>query len=266
MRLAAHVSGIGLLGPGLDGWPQARAILAGESAYETRPTVLPAPSLLPPAERRRSGRVVKLVLAIAQEATTSAGVEALQLPSVFASSGADGYNCHELCESLTATVPEVSPTRFTNSVHNAPAGYWSIATRAERESTVLSAFDASFGAGLLEALAQVALERTPLLLLAYDTEYPEPLRSKRPIPDAFGVALVLTPERSAASLAHIEVALTGAAFEPFAQGGALEQLRSAIPAARSLPLLAALAQRAPCTVLIEYLAPRNLEVRISPCH
>ena len=33
-----------------------------------------------------------------------------------------------------------------------------------------------------------------MLLVAYDTEYPQPLHAKRPIPDAFGVALVLTPE------------------------------------------------------------------------
>jgi hypothetical protein len=264
MSLAAHVCGIGVLGPGLAGWPQARDVLAGAARYEPEPTVLPPPELLPPAERRRSGRVVKLVLAIAAQAVRSAELDAQHLPSVFASSGGDGENCHELCESLALETPEVSPTRFTNSVHNAPAGYWSIATRAERESTVLSAFDASFGAGLLEALLQVSIERTPLLFVAYDADYPEPLRACRPVPDAFGVALVLAPECSARSIASLELTLGTGAFARMTELR-LEGLRSAIPAARCLPLLAAMAREAASSVILEYLPPLALDLRITPC-
>ena len=131
------------------------------------PTVLPAPAVLPTAERRRSGRVVKLALAVAAEACTRAGKDPAKLPSVFTSSGADGLNCHELCVALALPSREISPTRFSNSVHNAAAGYWSIGTRAERDSTVLCAYDASFAAGLLEALVQVSGgHETPLLLVA----------------------------------------------------------------------------------------------------
>ena len=46
---------------------------------------------------------------------------------------------------------------------------------------------------------------------------------------------------------------------------ALETLRAAIPAARSLPLLAGLAQRATREVTIDYLGPKNLALRIEPC-
>jgi len=80
---------------------------------------------------------------------------------------------------------QISPTRFHNSVHNAAAGYWSIATGAMTSSSVLCAFDACFGAGLLEALTQVVVDDTRSVLLACDTAYPEPLHSVRPIPDAF---------------------------------------------------------------------------------
>ena len=142
MRIAAYVAGIGVLGPGLDGWPESRAVLAGERPYAPLPTVLPPPALLSATERRRTGRVVRLALAIAAEAVADAGAEAAQLRSVFTSSTGDGQNCHELCESLAEAAPEVSPTRFANSVHNAAAGYWSIATSAMRPSTVLCAFDA----------------------------------------------------------------------------------------------------------------------------
>jgi hypothetical protein len=57
--LSAYIDGIGLLGPGLQDWPSARAMLAGEAAWRFEKTVLPAPASLPPAEpcrRRRRGR------------------------------------------------------------------------------------------------------------------------------------------------------------------------------------------------------------------
>ena len=210
MKLVAYVAGVGVLGPGLADWPHAAAVLRGEREYLPADTVLPTPSMLPPAERRRTGRVVKLALAVAAQATTHAGLAPAQLASVFSSSGGDGHNCHALCEALALGERAISPTRFSNSVHNAAAGYWSIATNSQLESTVLCAHDASFCAGLLEALTHVCVEDKPVLLVAYDTEYPAPMHAKRPLPDAFGVALVLTARRSPGSLARIEAALSEA--------------------------------------------------------
>jgi hypothetical protein len=213
MKIEAYVAGVGVLGPGLENWPATSAVLSGRISYEPAPSVLPPPSLLPATERRRSGRVVKLALAVAAEATARAGADPARLRSVFSSSGADGHNCHELCQALALPVREISPTRFSNSVHNAAAGYWSIATAATQASTVLCAFDASFSAGLLEALVQVTVDKVPLLLVAYDTEYPHPLHAKRPVPDAFGTSLVLTPFREPGSLARIEASLGGETIE-----------------------------------------------------
>jgi len=53
MRL--FVEGIGLLGPGLDGWLASRGVLAGDAAYVAAPTNLRASDMLPAAERRRAG-------------------------------------------------------------------------------------------------------------------------------------------------------------------------------------------------------------------
>lgn len=264
MRLEAYVSGIGVLGPGLTGWPGSRAVLCGESRYERATTALPPPALLPATERRRSGRVVKLALAVATEATAHAGMEPSQLRSVFSSSTGDGQNCHELCQALAEPAREISPTRFANSVHNAAAGYWSIAHKAMPPSTVLSAFDGSFAAGLLEALGQVAVDEERILLVAYDTDYPEPMRAKRPVPDAFGTALVLTPQRQRGSLARIEAVLGSEPVEPLADG-ALEELRGTIPAARALPLLRHLARGGRARTALEYLDGLSLAVEIEPC-
>lgn len=260
-QLSAYIDGIGLLGPGLDDWPQAAAVLAGREVYRTARTVLPVPALLPPAERRRAVQMVRLTLAAGLEAVAAAQRDAQTLPSIFTSSSGDGQNMHALCETLASSEREISPTRFHNSVHNAAAGYWSIATGATAASTALCAYDGSFAAGLLEAFAWLASEREPVLLLAYDVDYPEPLRTLRPVPDAFCVALVLAPQRGEHSLARIAAQLTDAPATALAQTE-LEVLCRAIPAARALPLLEVLARKTSGDVVLDYLDDCRLTVAV----
>ena len=262
--LNAWIEGIGLIAPGLPDWPTARAVLRGEQPYAPAPSILPAPTLLPPAERRRASRIVKLSLAVGLEAIAQAGADAATLATVFTASGADGHNCHALCEQLASDDRQISPTRFHNSVHNAAAGYWGIATGSMAPCQVLCAYDASFGAGLLDALAQVALERRPVLLIAYDSEYPEPLHAKRDTPDCGAVALLLTAGRSARSLASITVNPVADAAEAMADAE-LEALRTSIPALRALPLLAQLANGTPGRVCLDYLPPMQLMADVTPC-
>jgi hypothetical protein len=262
--LTAWVDGIGLLGPGIASWPAGCAILNGESGFVLQATLLPSPESLPAAERRRTGRIVKLALAVGLEATSRAAVHPSHLPTVFASSGGDGQNCHEICQALASADRQLSPTKFHNSVHNVAAGYWSIANGARAPSNVICGYDASFAAGLLEALAQVAVDRTACLLIAYDSQYPQPLFDKRPIADAFGVALLLSPEGRPASLARLTVSFTDSAFDKMTDPR-LEALRTAIPAARALPLLERLAAGEACRTVIEYLQPTHLAVEVTPC-
>jgi 3-oxoacyl-(acyl-carrier-protein) synthase len=88
--LAAWVEGIGLLGPGLADWPAAARVLRAEHTWQSSPTQLPLPQGLPPAERRRTGDVVKLALAVGLEAAASAGADPAMLPAVFTSSEEHG--------------------------------------------------------------------------------------------------------------------------------------------------------------------------------
>jgi len=245
--IALRLLGVGLLGPGLPSWAEAEPVLAGEVPYQAAATVVPAPQRLPAAERRRAGVAVKVALAAAEGACADAGLDPATLPTVFTSSSGDGANCHALCETLATPQRLVSPTRFTNSVHNAAAGYWHIATANQQGSTSLCAFDASFVSGLLEAATQVQALRQPLLLVASDTPYPQPLHGVRPLPDSFGVGLVLAPDDGTGvrlALELLPASRPTACTEP-----ALEALRRAIPAAQALPLLAALAAARPAVVL-----------------
>jgi hypothetical protein len=239
-------------------------VLAGATEYRAAPTVLAPPVLLPPAERRRASRLVKAALGVGLEAINHAGADAAALATVFTSSSGDGHNCHALCETLASDDRQVSPTRFHNSVHNAAAGYWGIATGAMAPSQVLCAYDAGFAAGLLEAMAQALTAATPILLVSYDAEYPEPIFATRPVPDAGGVALLLAPVRSERSVAALKVSLGDTPSTPMVLP-ALEQLRTAIPAMRSLPMLELLARLQAGTVSLDYLVPLQMQVEVAPC-
>jgi hypothetical protein len=263
-RLAAAIESLALLGPGLPDWAHARAVLRGERPYVHAPTTAPVPALLPPNERRRSGLAVKIALAVGAAALAQGAREASRVDTVFTSSAADGDTCHAICEQLAGADRLISPTRFHNSVHNASSGYWSIATRCMAPSTSLCGYDASFGAGLLEACACLHAHGRPVLLVAYDAPYPEPLLAKRPMRDAFGLALLLAPRSGARALANFELTLTDAAPDALADAG-LEALRRTVPSARCLPLLGLLARGARGAAVLEYLGGPQLALQVAPC-
>ena len=255
-----------VLGPGLPGWEAARPVLAGVAPYAAAEFALPRFEALPATERRRVGLPVKLAITTGLQALEQAGRQAEAVATVFTSSEGDGIVIHEICEMLAGPDRLISPTRFHNSVHNAPSGYWGIASGSRAPSTSLCAFDWSFAAGLMEAAAQARSEHDAVLLIAHDLPYPEPMRAARPIQQPFGCALLLTRERSARALAACELA-TGSTSEPTRMRDAsLERLRLDNPAARSLPLLAALAgnRDAGAKVTIESSAGNMLELSVTP--
>ena len=60
-------------------------------------------------------------------------------------------------------------------MHNAAAGYWTIAADCTRPYTSLSAGELSFGAGLLETCVQALTGNENVLLVAYDIDARGPL-------------------------------------------------------------------------------------------
>jgi hypothetical protein len=257
-----YLRGIGLLAPGLAGYTaESRARLSGRVAYHGTPVPEPEAPLLAPNERRRASRLVRYALTVAAEAVGAARVDPAELVTVFASSGGEYAILDRLCAALAEKERAVSPTLFHHSVHNAAAGYFAIATGSRRSQTALAAYDASFAAGLIESAAQLATEALPVLLVAYDLPPPQPLYPARALSAPCALALVL--DRGPGGLARLEVDL-GDPDTPvtrFSDPG-LESLRTGNPAARGLPLLAAVARGG--TPVIEYLEDRHLAVRVLP--
>jgi hypothetical protein len=262
--LAADLDAVGLLGPGINSWPEGRSFLRGSAPYQCRRTLIPVSTALPAAERRRAVRVVNLALAVAQEATADGGLDLTTLTTVFASSVGDTNNCHELLQTLATAERQVSPTRFHNSVQNVTAGYWSIATRDTAAYTTVCAHDGSFAAGLLEAMSLVVSEQITVMLVAHDVDYPTPLREKYPIADCFAVALLLRPGRNQGGLARLSCSLASESVAQMARPE-FEALRVSAPAARSLPLLELVAGGGAGATHLEYLDGLSLAVGVNPC-
>lgn len=247
--LSVAISGVGVLGPGLNGWDQAAAMLRTPRDWKAAATVVPAPDRLPGTERRRAGVGVKAAISVADQACTMAGVAVDGVATVFTSASGDPETCHAMCEALARPERLLSPTRFTNSVHNAPAGYWHIAAQSRQASTSLAAYDASFCAGLLEAAAQCGTSGSPVLLVACDMPYPAPLHALRPLPDVFACALLLVPAGGAAAW-PLALSLHANAEPTRCATVELDALRRSIPAARGLPLLQALARNESCPLVL----------------
>ena len=199
----AFVEGIALWAPRLPGWEQARAILRGDAEAPQAPTPRPAPALLPPNERRRAPDSVAISLEVATRACAAAGRDPGSLPSVFASTHGDLAITHYMCETLAVPSAMLSPTKFHNSVHNAAAGYWSIATGCMAPYTALSAGRYTFAEGLVEALVQAACDATAVLYVAYDIQAQGALAAMAPSEGMLGAALVLAPGRSERTQARI---------------------------------------------------------------
>jgi hypothetical protein len=259
-----YIESVGLLAPGLSGWETSRAILAGQAPYVPTTLAPLKPTLLAPDVRRRTTDHIRLAIEVATEATRALGDEARLLPSVFASAESDGAITHDICSEVAKDSPQVSPTRFHNSVTNAPAGYWCMSVGSQAPSTSIAGWDATFAVGLLESCMQLLTEAPRVLLVAHDTPMPEPLASVRPITAIFGVALVLAREPSDRALAKLELAIADGNPETTLGDTNLETLRLGNPAARALPLLAALATRRAVEIQLPCVTGQGLVADLEP--
>lgn len=258
-----YLQAVGFAAPGMAGWPAASVVLRGDAPFVPVPLALHAPALLPANERRRAPAAVRLAFQAAEDALRPAAWPAASLATVFASSDADLAIIHRICLALASTPRLISPTEFHNSVHNAAAGYWHIATASHRASTTICAHDGSFAAGLLEACAQVTVEGHDTLLVAFDAPAPEPLHAKRPMSHPAAVALLLTRERGERVLAALSCKLVQEECVTTLEDPVLEAFRTGNPATRSLPLLQRIARGVHGTTLLPAANDNLLAVELS---
>ena len=147
-----------------------------------------------------------------------------------------------MCRKLTQPDKLLSPTKFHNSVHNAPSGYWSISAGNRAPSTFVGGYLESFGAGLLEATSQAQAVGSPVLLVAYDIQDHPPFSGVTEIGESLACALVVAPQESTNGVGglHVVADITpthGAVPASLPGSPALAELAAANPIGIGLALL-----------------------------
>jgi hypothetical protein len=182
---------------------------------------------------------------------------------VFASTHGDLGISDYMCTTLVDTPALISPIKFHNSVHNAAAGYWSIGTSSHAPYTAISAFHHTFGAGLLEAVVQVACEQQPVLYVAFDVEARGALSTMAPSRGLLGVGLVLAPASAARPGRHISMRIAAdelsKATPPRSAAAPLVADNALAPC---MPFMEALADDAPATLQLTLAARTTLNIQV----
>jgi Beta-ketoacyl synthase, N-terminal domain len=259
-----RVVGIGTWMQGAPDWSMLRDILRGERALAEDAPAKPAAEMLPAAERRRAPDGVRLAVEVAGQATAMAGMDPAALPCIFASTYGELSITDYVCETLAHMPLELSPTRFHNSVLNAPAGYWTIATGCTTASSATTAHHRSFAAGLLEAATFAIAEDLPVLFASCDVASSGPLAEMTRTTLPFGAAWVLSP--SAVEGASLTLTLSPVAADLIvATELALRDVAGDNPAnAHALALLKALASERSSRLALPLSSGLSLDMEITP--
>ena len=184
------ITGIGVWSEYFSNWDEFCSVLAGGPAQQVTPL---KPELIPAKERRRAPLSVKLAVEVMDQACRMSGIEPDKVATVFASAYGDMETTDYMCRTLDTAPRMVSPTRFHNSVHNAPIGNWAIATRSEHSANAISAHLHSASMAFLEGAIQTLEENIPVLVCVQELGSPA---ATKPIYDSdqpFSTALLLTP-------------------------------------------------------------------------
>jgi hypothetical protein len=226
--------------------------VAGWALWNSPAAARPQASILPPNERRRAPDTVAIALEVAQAACMKAGRNPALLPTVFTSTFGDLAITDYMCGTLARAPTTLSPTRFHNSVHNAAAGYWTIATGCREPYCALGAGEYSFAAGLFAAAVQVCADQTDVLLVAYDIESQGVQSEIARSCGLLGAALVLTMHRQPVA-AGLQLTIGPGAATGAAGGNAM---------ADCLPLISALEAQGDAALSLPFGPESWLHVRV----
>ncbi|MEX2497164.1 MAG: beta-ketoacyl synthase chain length factor [Woeseia sp.] len=226
------------------------------------------PARIASRERRRAPKQVKMAIEVMSQACEMADLEPASVATVFSSAMGDMDITNYMCSALAMSPREISPTRFHNSVHNAPAGYWSIATGSHTPASAISAYRYTAPMSFLEAAIQAIEENVPVLVVTQETAAPVALKDTCPTDTDFSAAILLAPsDRSTTPVATVRFTLRSEAASWPHTPHDLANAYSDHPGAGLLPLLAAIAmpgaERVPVRLTFPVSAGSSIEVVLS---
>jgi hypothetical protein len=253
-----YVNGASVVAPGMEGPNESQRILKGDADWSPLELSRMTPFALPANEARRTTTVIRLALKVIESIEYNSNISV-----VFASSEGDLDITDKICKALATEEKMVSPTFFHNSVHNAPAGYFSIAADIKTPSINLSAGDNTFSAGLIEAVTQVLVEDSDVLLVAYDNVTPEDLDDFRHFDHPIGIALLLSLTKQSNTIGSIDISIESEKVNVTqCFNNSLEAVRVGNPIGLGLPLIEALVRRVDTSIVIPYLNQNQILVKV----
>ncbi len=264
-----RIDGIGVWGPGFSSWHELKNCLRGSGEFDSDQATGPKPEIIPANERRRAPLPVRLAVETSWQASQQSGIAPSALSCVFSSGFGDIDITNYMCTTLNTEAKLLSPTKFHNSVHNAPAGYWTISTNCMQPASSVAGFKETTPVTLLEAMAQLVTDQEPSLLTFCDGPAKGQLISVLINDQPFAASLVLSPVTKGEELnkgdALLKVSVVQESAEwPVLETLALQSLYLNNPSARILCLLESLAhlEKGSATVSMPLSAATSLLLEI----
>ncbi len=151
----------------------------------------PKVALVPPAMRRRLGRLGKISLNVAGELIERNGY----MPSIFCSRHGEIQTTIQMLKDLIWN-NDISPTKFSLSVHNAISGIFTIANKDDLSTTAITAAQQDLINCFYEAYGQLKTgECSQVLCVIYDEPIPEEYQRYCPLPPySYAVGFVFSLE------------------------------------------------------------------------
>lgn len=260
-----YIDAVSILGPGFPDWATTQAILCEREAYAATPTPAVSCGYLSANVKRRTTLHMQVALHAAEKAMMQTDLNGTDVELIFASGEGDLGIADEIFSALTKPDKMVSPQKFQNVILNAAIGHLGIILGNQHSATSVSGGEYSFAVGLLQAAASVVMENHPVLFVCYDVLGPARLDPRQVGSEPCSIALLISPQASARTLARIVPTLTETGNETEMETESLEKARVSIGTARALPLLAALARESTDTIVMSYCERSNLSVEITSC-
>jgi len=239
-----YATGIGLWCEIAHNWQQFKNIYSGQD-IALAPDRIDL-SEMPPAERRRCPKTGKVAFEAAMQACLMAKVAPSTVASVFTSIMADGEVTDAICSSLASEEKLLSPTKFHNSVQNAPAGYWAISHENHLPCNFVGGHLNSWAVALLDAAAQCASQQRDILLVCYDIQNSSPLNDICNIEEDFACAILLTSSQDNGNAIELDLDIqAGTVDSPKSKNAELDRVIDATPAATAAIQLEAFLEQSP---------------------
>ncbi|WP_299493315.1 beta-ketoacyl synthase chain length factor [uncultured Shewanella sp.] len=155
---------------------------------------------IPANQRRRLSPLTKIILAATFQANPPA-----QCRSIFASQHGEINRTMSLLSDIT-NAQSLSPTSFSQSVHNTASGMFSILTKNKAASTAIAAGTESLSQAVIESYVQLHENPEPILLVYGDEPVPSIFQRFNTQPEwPIAMAFVLSQQSTNTHLAKLTI-------------------------------------------------------------